>query len=171
MRFRTATPDDIPAMVPLINAAYRGLGGKVGWTTEAHLVEGMRAEAGELAAMMRDHAARFELALADDGALLGCVHLRRELDGACYLGMLSVDPTRQAAGVGSALMTHGEALARAWGCRRMRITVLEGRDELLAYYERRGYVRTGRAAAFPTSQRSRPKITGQRMLELEKPLA
>lgn len=158
-------------MVPLINAAFRGTQGANGWTTEAHLVEGMRAEPGELATTMANPDARFELAHDDAGALLGCVYLRREPDAVCYLGMLSVDPTRQTGGVGSALMLHSESLARGWGCACMRITIIDARPELRAYYERRGYTLTGRSDPFPTTKRSRPKVEGLRFVEMMKALA
>lgn len=170
MRFRAATLADVDAIVPLVNAAYRGVGGERGWTTEEHLVEGMRAERGEILAMMAAPDSHFELALDEDGALLGSVHLRGEPDGACYLGMLSVDPRLQAKGVGRALLARSEELARAWGRSRMRITVLEVRSELLSYYERRGYHPTGRSVAFPQTARSRLKVPGVRLVELEKPL-
>lgn len=167
VKFRAAMASDIGAMVPLINAAYRGAGDKRGWTTEEHLVEGARAEPEELREMMGASNARFELAIDDGGALLGSVHLRNE-GSSCYLGMLSVDPRQQARGVGRTMLERGEAIAREWGCERMRISVLEVRAELLAYYERRGYRRTGRSFEFPTTNRSSPKIAGIRLVELEK---
>lgn len=168
--FRIALREDAPRIVDLVNAAYRGVGGRKGWTTEEHLVEGMRIEREELLAMMADPSSTFLLAVNEKGEILGSVHLRREPESTCYLGMLSVDPGGQAAGVGRALLEESELLAIAWGCARMRITVLEVRHELLAYYARRGYELTGRSHEFPTSDRSRPKVAGLRLVELMKPL-
>ena len=168
MRFRQATPDDVDAIVRIVNAAYRGTEGVKGWTTEEHLVEGMRIVAPELLAMMSAPGSRFELAIEGE-AIVGSVHLRRE-GSSCHLGMLSVDPARQAAGLGRALLARGETIAREWGCERMRISVLDVRKELLAYYERRGYRATGHAHAFPSSERSHLKVAGIRLLEMEKPL-
>lgn len=170
MEFRAASPADVDRIVTIVNAAYRGTGGANGWTTEAHLVEGARAERNELLTMMTAPGARFELALADDAAILGSVFLRREAGDVCYLGMLSVDPLRQAAGVGKALLERSESLARSWGCRRISMTVLESRVELHGYYARRGYRPTGRSEAFPVTGRSRLKVPGLRLLELEKAL-
>jgi GNAT superfamily N-acetyltransferase len=60
-----------------------------------------------------------------------------------------VEPTAQNSGVGRAVLAHAEGLARGWGCSRMRMTVISTRSELIAYYERRGYVRTGIREPFP----------------------
>lgn len=170
MRFRPAVPADVAAIVSLVNRAYRGVGGARGWTTEEHLVEGLRTESGELLAMMTAPGARFELALDDDGRILGSVHLRHEEVSSCYLGMLSVDPSLQATGVGRALLVRSEEIAREWGCARVRISVFDVRDELLAYYARRGYQPTGNSRAFPETARSRLKVPGLRLVELEKRL-
>lgn len=152
--------------MPLVNAAYRGEGG---WTTESHLVEGARVVEPELLETMADPAARFELAFSDE-RLVASVLLCREPGATCYLGMLSVAPRLQAAGIGRALLERAETLARGWGCRRVRIRVLETREELLAFYERRGYARTGRTEGFPVMEREKLKVPGLRFAEMEKAL-
>jgi GNAT superfamily N-acetyltransferase len=104
--------------------------------------------------------------------LAGCVHLRKEAAGSCYLGMLTVDPARQAGGLGKRLLIHCEELARRWGCARMRMTVIGGREELLSFYERRGYVRTGNTEPFPENDPrfGVPNVKGLRFVELAKTL-
>jgi GNAT superfamily N-acetyltransferase len=57
--------------------------------------------------------------------------------------MLTVRPTEQGAGIGKLFLAHAETVAREWGCARIRMTVIDRRQELIAYYERRGYARTG----------------------------
>ena len=87
------------------------------------------------------------LAVAD-GALVGCIHVQH--DGtAAHFGMFAVDPTRQAGGTGSALLTGAEDRARSWGCATMDLEVIAQRTELIAWYERRGYQRTGETTPFP----------------------
>jgi ribosomal protein S18 acetylase RimI-like enzyme len=67
--------------------------------------------------------------------------------------MFAVDPTLQAGGLGRSLLTEAERIARdEWGCRRMEMTVIVQRDELIAWYERRGYRRTGTYKPFPYGQ-------------------
>jgi hypothetical protein len=36
-----------------------------------------------------------------------------------------------------------------WGAREMHMTVISVREDLIAWYERRGYRRTGRTTPFP----------------------
>ncbi|MBI3565744.1 MAG: GNAT family N-acetyltransferase [Elusimicrobia bacterium] len=170
--FRPAVLRDAPAVVALVNSGYRGEGSKKGWTTEADLLGGQRTDEGKVSEMIATRGSRVELAFAGDGALLGCVHLKKEGDGSCYLGMLTVDPTRQGGGLGKELMARSEAVAREWGCRRMRMTVISVRAELLAFYERRGYAKTGKTEPFPEGDPrfGLPKVRGLAFVELEKPL-
>lgn len=169
---RTAVLADAPAIVALVNSGYRGESSKKGWTTEADLLGGQRTDEGKVREMIVAKDSRIEAAFDDAGALLAVVHLKKEADGSCYLGMLTVDPARQAGGTGKAMLAHSEAVARAWGCRRMRMTVISVRSELLAYYERRGYARTGVTEPFPEDDPrfGLPKVRGLLFVELAKPL-
>jgi GNAT superfamily N-acetyltransferase len=171
--FRAAAPSDVPALVALVNSGYRGESSKRGWTTEADILGGQRTDAEKMAEMIGTPDSRIELAFAPDGALAGCVYLKKEPDGSCYLGMLTVDPARQAGGLGKAIMARSEAVARAWGCARMRMTVISVRSELIAYYERRGYAKTGATRPFPENDPrfGLPKVRGLMFAELVKPLA
>ena len=80
---------------------------------------------------------------------IACVQLERRGADA-YLGMLTISPTRQASGLGKALLQAAEEfVARDWQVRRMIMSVIGVRTELIAWYERRGYARTGETAEFP----------------------
>ena len=170
--FRTAVAGDAEALVLLVNGGYCGEGSKRGWTTEADLLGGPRTDLERMRQTIGATDSRVELARAEDGTLLGCAHLARGADGSCYLGLLTVDPARQAGGVGTRILEHSEGVARAWGCRSVRMTVISARAELIAYYERRGYARTGATAPFPEdeSRFRRPKVPGLRFVELAKAL-
>ncbi|HXT01141.1 MAG TPA: GNAT family N-acetyltransferase [Elusimicrobiota bacterium] len=170
--FRAATAADVDALVPFVNGGYRGESSKRGWTTEADILGGQRTDPGKMLEMIEGSAARVELAHDERGALVGCVYLKKEPDASCYLGMLTVDPARQAGGIGKLLMTRSEELARAWGCGRMRMTVISMRPELIAYYERRGYAKTGATEPFPEDDPrfGLPKVRGLTFAELAKPL-
>lgn len=170
--FRTAAPADAAALVALVNSGYRGESSKQGWTTEADILGGQRTDPEKILEMIGAKDSRVELAFAADGALIGCVHLKKEADGACYLGMLTVDPKRQAGGIGKLVMEQSERIARAWGCGRMRMTVISVRSELVAYYERRGYVKTGATEPFPENDPrfGLPRVRGLMFAELAKPL-
>ena len=89
------------------------------------------------------------LVVERDGHLIACAHVAEE-DGAGYFGMFSVEPGLQGAGLGSRLLAEAERVARDdWRLPRMRMTVIDIRDALIAWYERRGYRRTGVFKPFP----------------------
>ncbi len=171
LAFRAATGTDIPALVSLVTSAYRGDASKQGWTTEADMLDGQRIDADVL---RRDIArTRSRIVIAErDGLLLACAHVAEE-DGAGYFGMFSVRPDLQGGGVGKALLGEAERVAREeWGLSAMRMTVIDIRDELIAFYERRGYARTGIKKPFPygDDRYGIPKRDDLRFEVLEKPL-
>ena len=150
LRFRKAGDADIPAIVALVESAYRGDASRVGWTTEADLLDGRRTGADEVGdCIRRPHSAILLAERAEEAELLACAHLAIE-DGAGYFGMFSVQPGLQGAGIGKALLAEAERVAREeWRLPCMRMTVIDLREELIAFYERRGYRRTGIKKPFP----------------------
>jgi len=148
LKFRPATHADTDALVALVESAYRGDASRVGWTTEADLLDGRRTGADDIGSCIdRPHSV---ILLAErDNELLACAHVAIE-DGAGYFGMFSVRPNLQGGGVGKALLAEAERLAREeWQLPSMRMTVIDMRNELIAFYERRGYRRTGIHKPFP----------------------
>ena len=136
-------------MLDLVQRAYRGESARLGWTHEADLLDGQRTDAEALGSMLADPHQRV-LVAEEDARLIGCVQVSDQRDGTAYLGMLSVDPTLQARGLGKLLIGVAEGTAlEVFGARRMEMTVIEQRAELIAYYERRGYARTGETRPFP----------------------
>ena len=128
---RFAVAADVAAVHALIERSYRGEVARRGWTHEADLLEGQRTGVDEIAALVSDSRSRI-LMLEDLGELVGCVHIADRGNGACYLGMLCVDPGRQAAGLGKQLMSAAETFGRQlFGATRMEMTVIEQRAELI----------------------------------------
>ena len=145
---REATATDAPALVALINSAYRGDSSKAGWTTEADLLDGQRTDLEWLAEMISTPGSVI-LVRELDQLLGGCVYLKRTGDE-CYLGLLTVRPTLQSGGIGRQLLDAAEQWASEhWASRAVHMTVIVQRVELIAWYERRGYVRTGERQPFP----------------------
>ena len=148
LTFRPATLTDIPALIALVTSAYRGDTSKQGWTTEADLLDGQRIDAEALRHDIERTDSRILLAL-ENGEVLACAHVAIE-DATGYFGMFAVSPDQQGSGVGKRMMAEAERLVREdWGLPGMRMTVIDIRDELIAFYERRGYARTGRKKPFP----------------------
>ena len=148
LSFRSAGAADVSAIVALVESAYRGDVSRRGWTTEADFLDGQRTDADGVAQIIAKAGSRVLLG-EQAGELLACCHLEKFGD-ACYFGMFSVRPTLQGGGVGKQMLAEGERLARAeWNCTKMEMTVISIRDELVAWYERRGYHRTGVFKPFP----------------------
>ena len=146
---RPATLADVIELNALIARAYRGDASRIGWTHEADLLDGQRTDVEALSEIIR--APDKVILLGFDGAtLVGCVLVERQAEGGAYLGLLSVEPARQAAGTGRLLIdaAEREAVLR-FGARRMEMTVIRQRVDLIAWYERRGYALTGDTAPFP----------------------
>jgi len=155
LTFRTATHADTQALVALVESAYRGDVSRTGWTTEADLLDGRRTGADDIGVCIdRPHSVILvaERPSPDSGQtaqLLACAHVAIE-EGAGYFGLFSVRPDLQGGGVGKALLAEAERVAREeWKLPAMRMTVIDARSELIAFYERRGYRRTGVHKPFP----------------------
>jgi len=148
LTFRDATTDDVTDVVALIESAYRGDASRVGWTTEADILHGQRTDPDGVRDVVQRPDSR--LLLADrDGSLVACCQLEHR-GSACYFGMFAVRPGLQGGGVGKTVLAEAERLAREdWAATAMEMTVISVRDELIAFYERRGYRRTGELSPFP----------------------
>ena len=171
LAFRVAAAADIDAIVALVESAYRGDASRAGWTTEADFLDGRRTGVDDVAQCI-DRADSLVLLAEQDGAMLACAHIAIEAD-AGYFGMFSVRPKQQGGGIGSQVLAEAERIVRdAWKLSAMRMTVIDIRDELVAYYVRRGYARTGKLKPFPYGDErfGQPKRDDLRFEILEKPL-
>jgi len=153
MAILTATNTDIPLLVSLINSAYRGEASRRGWTTEADLLEGeLRTDIPTLTQVMNKPAAVILKHTDEEGRITGCVFLEKHERG-LYLGMLSVSPELQAAGIGKKLLAAATDHAKANDCHVIFMSVISLRHELIAWYERYGYQLTGETKPFPVDNR------------------
>jgi ribosomal protein S18 acetylase RimI-like enzyme len=146
-----AVEADFAAIIDLANLAYRGPGSSESWTLEADFMEGQRLNESllreELAAKPDAHLMTYRDDPAE--APLGSVWLDPMKNGVWYLGLLTVRPDLQNRQLGRALLAAAEEFAKERGARRIRMTVINVRDTLIAWYERRGYTLTGETQPFP----------------------
>lgn len=147
-RYRPATGSDVSNIVELVHSAYRGESSRNGWTTEADFLDGTRTDTQEVNEII-NNADNFILLCEQHGQLMASVHLQKQADTA-YLGMFAVHPAAQNCGIGKALLSMAELMAQQqWQSTRMHMTVITLRTELINWYERRGYQRTGKFKPFP----------------------
>lgn len=166
LHFRFAGAEDADAIVALVESAYRGESSRAGWTTEADLLDGQRTDREDVLQALGKDSSRIVLAHParevsgaepvppEAGAalldLLGSVLVQCDAAGSAHIGMFAVRPTLQARGLGSALLQEAERVAaEEFAATRAEMTVIEQRLDILAWYERRGYRRTGATEAFP----------------------
>ena len=138
-RVRAAAPDDVPDLVRLINVAF---------AIERFFKTGDRTTVEEI----RDLARRGEFLLLEgaQGSALGCVYWTRDGDDG-YFGMLSIDPAHQGRGFGRRLIDAVESRCRAAGCPRIKIHIVNLREELPPLYRRLGYAESG-TRPFPSPE-------------------
>jgi predicted N-acetyltransferase YhbS len=155
VQVRLAEDRDVKAIMSVINAAFR--------KAESFFIDGDRLDEESMQSLFE----KGKFLVADDGGVVaGCVYV--ELRGErAYLGLLSVDPQRQKAGLGSTLMNAAEKFCRNAGCRFMDLRIVNLRRELPGFYRRRGYAETG-TAPFPTGINSKLPC---HFVEMSKPLA
>ncbi|MER6471287.1 GNAT family N-acetyltransferase [Streptomyces collinus] len=146
--FRDATDADVDALVALVESAYRGEASRAGWTTEADILEGQRTDPEGVLEVVKSPGSRL-LTVEQDGRIVACCQIEHR--GAyAYFGMFAVSPALQGAGLGKVVMAEAERQAReTWGVTEMHMTVISVREDLIAWYERRGYRRTGKMTPFP----------------------
>lgn len=134
---------DVPDAVALVNSAYRGDYSKKGWTSESHLLEGIRIDEAEMLGYFDRPEITILKCTNDEGQIIGLVYLEQVANAHIYLGMLTVEPSQQAAGIGRQLLQAAEKHARSLGCHAIKISVITTRTELIAWYQRRGFNATG----------------------------
>lgn len=170
---RDATVDDVPAVVSLVESAYRGDASRAGWTTEADLLVGRRTDKEEVTRLITTSGDLILLAVDEAGEPVGCCHLQRRHGGVAYFGLFAVRPTAQGGGIGGSLLAAAEERARReWGAAAMEMTVIGQREDLMAWYRRKGYQPTGDTFPWPPSEnvRSTPLRQDLYFATLAKPL-
>jgi GNAT superfamily N-acetyltransferase len=130
VNFRIAQPDLAEEITALVNRAF--------------LVEKFFIEEDRINLERVHHCfetGRF-LVAEDEAGLAGCVYIKPQGERA-YFGMLSVDPSRQGAGLGKQIVGAVEDYCREIGCRIIDLHIVNLRTELPPFYKKLGYIETG----------------------------
>src|SRR5262249_13000106 len=141
---RLAVLSDAARITAVINAAFR--------IAEGFFIDGDRITQAEVEQDLTKGA----FIVAENGnTLSGCVYV--ELRGErSYLGLLSVDPSSQQGGLGSLLMSEAEKYCRERGSQAMDILIVSLREDLPAFYQKRGYVQNGTSPFPPDAETKIP---------------
>ncbi|MBS1786480.1 MAG: GNAT family N-acetyltransferase [Acidobacteria bacterium] len=168
--FRKAVVEETDFVAKLVNSAYRGDSSKAGWTSEADLLDGQRTDPQEILSLIQDANSMILLCLQGD-EIIGSVLLEKQ-EAAAYLGMFVVRPDLQGNGIGKQFLCAAEQNAqREWGVAKITLSVITLRPELIAFYQRRGYRRTGNLLPFPDEPAAGiPRVPNLQFEMLEKDL-
>lgn len=153
MSITQATLSDAAELTALVNSAYRGASSQQGWTSEAHLLDGIRIDGPTMAGYLQADDTTILKYTDNDGKIIACVYLQKQRGNRLYLGMLTVSPMLQANGIGRQLLLEAEAWATKLGCKSVFMTVITTRFELIGWYKRRGYTDTGKREPFHDTKR------------------
>ncbi len=172
MLLNRAVEADYAAIIDLVNAAFRGTRVLASWNSEADFIEGQRLSESLL---REDLAAKPDaqlLTYRDDpkGALLGTVCLEPKEGDVWYLSLLTVRPDLQNRQVGRTLLAAAEDYTKKRGACRIRLSVVNVRKTLIAWYERRGFLSMDETQPFPYGDERfrRPLRDDLRFVLLEK---
>jgi ribosomal protein S18 acetylase RimI-like enzyme len=157
--------DQAQAICDLVNLTYRG---EAGWTRETHIIGGDRTSRQEVETTLSRPDGHF-FVVSQPHALAACIYVAQEKEHA-YIGFFSVHPGLQGKGLGTYMLEQTEAFAlKNMGINKFVMFVISQRPELIAFYQRRGYCRTGRIEAYPLHLGiGVPKIPGLTIEYLEK---
>lgn len=147
MAILEATILDAEKIEKLVNGAYRGEYSKKGWTTEAELLGGIRIDKSAITELITQQDSKIFIYKIHN-EIKGCVNIIGK-GKTLYLGMLTVDPALQNSGIGKKILRYVDQYAIQNAFQAIEMTVISKRDELIAWYERNGYSKTGEKRPFP----------------------
>jgi len=170
--FQKAEISDASAVAQLINSAYRGEPSRKGWTTEVDLLDGLRTTTPEVAQIVKREDAFMLMGVLNNEivATICCEWQAIAGKNTAHFGMIAVKPTLQNKGYGKQIIAAAEALARReWRVVGFTMTVISLRQEVIAFYEKLGYQRTGEFKDFPKNPDLwQPKVEGLNLQYLAK---
>jgi GNAT superfamily N-acetyltransferase len=148
LSFHKAELSDAAAIAELVNSAYRGEASRVGWTTEADLLNGLRITTSEVATLIKRDDAFVLIGVLRDQVVASIACER--LENTAKFGLIAVKPTLQNKGYGREMIQAAEAITlREWRVAGYFMAVITLRTELIEFYERLGFEHSGQFEDFP----------------------
>ncbi|MDR3613800.1 MAG: GNAT family N-acetyltransferase [Candidatus Obscuribacterales bacterium] len=170
---RAATLADVDVLLEIVHSAYRGGVATVSWKNENHIVQGPRIKKPQMEQIIQSSDASIRVAELDNGELGGCALVDKHGEGVVHIGMIAVDPGKQNLGLGKSLIQDAEDYARErFKATTAKMYVLNGRPELMAWYNRLGYAETGHTEPFPSSEGGSQALNDDaHLIEISKAIA
>lgn len=146
-RLKSPNTDDATELCDLVNSAYRG---EQGWTKETDIVSGERTNTQDIKALILNPKSHL-LVATENKNITACVCIEKK-DNQAYIGLLAVNPAYQNKGIGKKILHLAERYAvKQLYTNKLVMVVITQRTELISFYERRGYKRTGEIEEYPIS--------------------
>ncbi|KAF4447839.1 Acyl- N-acyltransferase [Fusarium albosuccineum] len=172
LEFRTATPDDAPQLQQLIQSAFRAEDSRKDWVGDADLAANFRLEVDEIMPGITKPDSAFLVAIDSSGGIVATIGVAKRGPDVARFFMLAVDQGRHRGGIGRQVLGYAEDYCqRVWGVDKIGLDALSVRKELIAWYLRCGFRKTGELTPFPAD-----KINGRAVgedlyfVEMEKDL-
>jgi ribosomal protein S18 acetylase RimI-like enzyme len=149
LQFRIATLEDAPQVQQLVQSAFRAEDSRPDWTSDMDLSLRFTMKLEDVIAQISKPHGDILIAVQDD-AIVGSVEVSKRNEDEGRVSMLAVDQSRQRGGLGRELLGHAEEYCvRIWAVKKLSLGALSSRQELIKWYMRRGYHKTGVTTPFP----------------------
>lgn len=150
IQFRVATETDAPQIQSLVEAAFQADDIRPNWTADVALNHSFRLPEEVVRSIITDPKGAFLMATNSDGELIGAVAIYRRDEEVARIAHLALEQKYQRSGLGRFILSHAEKhIAETWGVKRIGLNAVSTRLQLIAWYERRGFVKTGEKSPFP----------------------
>lgn len=174
-KFRLAEQPDIVELVKMINSAYRDQH-QNSWTNESQLVDGDRIDQAQLKSLIHQQHKSFHSRL-----LVAEIHheMKDEIIGGIAIesqqknieiGTFCIAPQWQNLGYGAQVLNAAEtyAIKMKPDLERFVMWVLDARPELVNFYLRHGYIKTGIVKDYPSDLNVGTPLISMKLLQLVK---
>ncbi|KAL7628387.1 hypothetical protein AAE478_002589 [Parahypoxylon ruwenzoriense] len=153
LQFRIATLDDAACLQELVQSAFRSEDSRPNWTADMDLSSRFRVDVEKVIAQISKPDGAILIATDSSGIPIASVEISKRGADLVRLSMLAVDHRRQRGGIGRRLLAYTEDYSRrTWGVKKAGLNALSTRQELILWYLRCGYRKTGELTPFPSDR-------------------
>ncbi|KAI0117502.1 acyl-CoA N-acyltransferase [Daldinia grandis] len=150
LQFRVATPDDAAQIQQLVQSAFRAEDSRENWTGDMALASQFSIKVEEIMSNIAKPDSAYLITTDENGALKGSVGVSKRGALIARIYMLAVDQHHHRGGIGRKVLAYAEDYCqRRWNVSKIGLNALSSRHELILWYIRCGYSKTGELTQFP----------------------